>query len=98
MREEMRKANLPEPEFEILRGTFKVTFRKENNQMSATDCTDNEINLLRLLAEKPNITQIEISKTLNISRRTVSTLLKKLKDNKKIERIASDRKGYWKVL
>lgn len=102
MREEMRKANLKDPEFEILRGTFKVTFWKENNHMSATDCTDNctdnEINLLKLLTEKPNITQIEISKMLNISRRTVGTLLSKLKDNNKIERVGSDRKGYWKVL
>ena len=29
MRDEMKKMNLPEPEFENLRGTFKVTFRKE---------------------------------------------------------------------
>lgn len=29
MRDEMKKMNLPEPEFETLRGTFKVTFRKE---------------------------------------------------------------------
>ena len=29
MREEMKKMGLPEPEFESLRGDFKVTFRKE---------------------------------------------------------------------
>lgn len=34
MREEMQRANLPEPEFEILRGTFKVTFRKEFSDIS----------------------------------------------------------------
>ena len=27
MRDEMKKMSLPEPEFETLRGTFKVTFR-----------------------------------------------------------------------
>jgi len=30
MKEEMKKANLLEPKFEILRGTFKVTFWKKN--------------------------------------------------------------------
>ena len=29
MRDEMKKMNLPEPEFETLRGNFRVTFRKE---------------------------------------------------------------------
>lgn len=34
MRDEMQKMNLPEPEFETLRGTFKVTFYKENTEKS----------------------------------------------------------------
>ena len=33
MRDEMKKMNLPEPEFENLRGTFKVTFRKEKQEI-----------------------------------------------------------------
>ena len=32
MIEEMKKMNSPEPEFENLRGTFKVTFRKEKEE------------------------------------------------------------------
>lgn len=112
MREEMKKANLPEPEFEILRGTFKVTFRKEiqeiveNNYTEKENCTDNftenctekELKLLELLKNKPNITQLELSNDLNISRRTVSTILAGLKEKKKIERVGSDRKGYWKIV
>ena len=35
MRDEMKKMNLPEPEFENLRGTFKVTFRKEKQEIIA---------------------------------------------------------------
>ena len=110
MREEMKKMNLPEPEFENLRGTFKVTFRKEKEEKIAqnitencTDnftenCTDNEIRLLELLKIKPNTTQLELSNKLNVSRRTISTLLANLKDKKRIERVGSDRKGYWKIL
>lgn len=110
MRDEMKKMNLPEPEFETLRGTFKVTFKKEKQETTAqnitencTDnftenCTDNEIKLLELLKINPNITQVELSNKLNVSRRTISTLLANLKEKKKIERVGSDRKGYWKIL
>ena len=110
MRDEMKKINLPEPEFENLRGTFKVTFRKEEQEIIAqnitencTDnftenCTDNEIKLLGLLKINPNITQVELSNKLNVSRRTISTLLAHLKERGKIERVGSDRKGYWKLL
>ena len=110
MRDEMKKMNLPEPEFETLRGTFKVTFRKEEQEIIAqnitencTDnftenCTDNEIKLLGLLKINPNITQVELSNKLNVSRRTISTLLAHLKERGKIERVGSDRKGYWKLL
>ena len=46
----------------------------------------------------PNITQVELSYKLNLSRRTISTLLANLKKKGKIERVGSDRKGYWKIL
>lgn len=40
MREEMKKMNLPEPEFENLRGTFKVTFRKETEESDIQNKTE----------------------------------------------------------
>ena len=40
MREEMKKMNLPEPEFENLRGTFKVTFRKEKGESDVQNKTE----------------------------------------------------------
>ena len=102
MRDEMKKMNLPEPEFENLRGTFKVTFRKEKQEIIAQNITenftDNEINLLELLKINPNITQVELSNKLSVSRRTISTLLAHLKERGKIERVGSDRKAYWKLL
>ena len=110
MREEMKKMNLPEPEFESLRGTFKVTFRKEktnetvkNFTENCTDnftenCTDRETRVLELLKENPTITQLELANKLKTSRRTISTVLSKLKEKGKIERVGSDRKGYWKIL
>lgn len=93
---------LPEPEFEALKGTFKVTFRKERQEIVTQNvtenCTDNEMKLLELLKVNPSITQVELSNKLNVSRRTVSTLLANLKEKGKIERIGLNRKGYWRIL
>lgn len=54
--------------------------------------------LLELLKLNPNTNQVELSNKLNVSRRTVSTLLYNLKEKGKIERVGSDRKGYWNIL
>lgn len=53
---------------------------------------------MELLKANPNTTQVELSNKLNVSRRTVSTLLANLKEKEKIERVGSDRKCYWKIL
>ena len=55
-------------------------------------------NYIKELKINPNITQVELSNKLNVSRRTISTLLANLKEKGKIERVGSDRKGYWKIL
>lgn len=110
MREEMKKMGLPEPEFESLRGDFKVIFRKEkskvNNEITQKEFTkefthefnESEIKILNELDKNPNLTQVQLSTILNISRRSIIKNMKKLKDKNKIERVGSDRKGYWKIL
>ena len=78
MREEMRKMGLPEPEFESLRGDFKVTFRKEKVKISEQNknqeftekftekfterFSESEQKILNELKKNPYITQIKISK------------------------------------
>ena len=54
--------------------------------------------LVSLLRIRPDIRTAEISKELGISLRTVSRILKRLRENGKIKRIGSDKKGYWEVL
>ncbi len=58
---------------------------------------ENEQKILDIIKEKPNITQIELSNILKITPRAIRKIMKKLKENKIIERIGSDRKGYWKI-
>ena len=110
MREEMKKMGLPEPEFESLRGDFKVTFRKEkvkineqNKYQEFTEkftekFTESEQKILNELIKNPYVTQIQLSERLGISKRSIIKNMKNLKDKNKIKRIGSDRKGYWEIL
>lgn len=53
--------------------------------------------VMEILSENPSITAKQMAKQMNISPRKVSRLIKELKENGKIVRIGSDRKGYWKI-
>ena len=59
--------------------------------------TDNERALLAFLSENPGYTMPQLSEKLGVSRKTVALGLKSLKENGIIERVGSDRKGYWKI-
>jgi len=54
--------------------------------------------VFNLIRQNNNITAIEISKQLNISLSTVKRKIKKLKEQNRIERIGSDKAGYWKIV
>ena len=70
---------------------------KESNMEKFEKFTKNEEKLLNELYENPNITQVELSQKLNISKRAIIKIIKKLKENGIIERIGSNRKGFWKI-
>ncbi|MCF0110437.1 MAG: Lrp/AsnC family transcriptional regulator [Erysipelotrichaceae bacterium] len=59
--------------------------------------TDKELAILNLVMNSPRLSYTEIAATLNLSRKTVSVRIRNLKNKGIIERIGSDRKGYWKV-
>lgn len=114
MREEMKNMNLPEPEFISNSRDFTVIFRKSNKndiienytQNYTENYTENYIEklnktqrkLLEVIKENPYITQKILSNKLNLSRPAIALNMKKLKSGGFIERIGSDRKGYWKIL
>jgi len=58
MREEMKKANLLEPEFESLRGNFKVTFFKENKNEEKTTMKNDYEKILEFCKTPRNINEI----------------------------------------
>ena len=57
-----------------------------------------EIGIIELIKENNKITQVEMAKILGVSRDQIKRNIKKMKDDKKIDRIGNRNSGYWKVL
>lgn len=105
-----KEYGLQEPLFEELGDGFLVTmFRKPTNQTNqsnqnemqqenASDFNDLENRLIELLKVQPDVTTKEIMKKLEITDNQVKYYVKKLKDNDKIKRVGTNRKGSWKVM
>ena len=53
--------------------------------------------ILDHLAKTPEISVRKLSELLSVSDKTIKRDLEKLKDQQKIERIGSNRKGYWQI-
>ena len=75
--------------------TRNVTVNSENISVKLTQ-TQKEI--LNLIKENPCITQNEIASKLNIARETVNRNMKKLQQEKIIQRLGADKNGSWKIL
>ena len=60
-----------------------------------TDVTEKRI--LELLKDNAKYKTVELAEMLDISRKTVSVKLKNLRKKGIIERVGSDRKGYWNI-
>jgi predicted HTH transcriptional regulator len=60
--------------------------------------TEGARRILQVITENPNAKYEDISKQLNLPRRTVAREIKKLREHGKIKRIGSDKTGYWEIL
>lgn len=72
-------------------------FTSEEKQVTEK-VTDIESKILELISENPAITTSKLADILSVTRKTISTHMKSLREKNIIERIGSDRKGYWKIL
>ena len=62
------------------------------------EITDFEREILDLIKINSRIMQQEMCNITGAGRTTITNNLRKMKENNLIERIGSDRKGYWKIL
>ena len=89
--ESIRSYGLKDPSFEEIQDGFRVTFFK------ATQKTTTKDQILDILRENPNLTRSEMAQLLGKSQNTIKDHLAKLKSENRVERIGSDRDGYWRV-
>lgn len=82
--------------------TRNVTVNSENisvnNKNITVKLTQTQKDILNLIKENPCITQNEIASKLNIARETVNRNMKKLQQEKSIQRLGADKNGSWKIL
>ena len=57
-----------------------------------------ELMLLSIMKKSPSMTNTDLAAASGKSERTISRLLAALKNKKLIQRIGSNKTGYWKVL
>ena len=73
------------------------TVKMQNDTVKSENDTVNDT-VFKLLKQNNKITATEISEQLKISLSTAKRKLKELKARGKIERIGSDKTGYWKII
>ena len=107
----LKADNLPLPEYTIHPGDIMIKFTAPEDRVvrlnkQFTDnlsdnlsdkLSDKEQKTLELLLEDPGYTALQLAEKLHVSRVSVTKYLKALKQKGIIERIGSDRSGYWKI-
>lgn len=112
IKKECEQYNTPIPKIEIKTSGVMVKCTPSNiymdllNEMKGKNVQINddenltkiEKQILELILEKPQITQINIANILKITPKTVQRGIATLKKEGMIERVGSNKKGYWKIL
>ncbi|MCF6183726.1 MAG: putative DNA binding domain-containing protein [Bacteroidales bacterium] len=101
MFDEMRMQNLPAPHF-LVKGIFSVTLYRPINFNSWMQSPENKLTKIQTqilieIYKNSNITQSEISSLTDVGKTTVYNNIKKLKQLGILERIGSDKSGYWTI-
>ena len=92
-----REMNLPEPKFEEFGDGIKVTvYRAKGTEVGIIEDIENTI--IELIDQNPKVTQKKLSEKLNISERTLKRVMIAMQEKHEIERVGSNRGGYWKTL
>ena len=83
--------------------TINATISDTDATISDTDATINatiseeDLQMLRLIQAKPDITYTELSEQLNLHRATVARRIKSLAEKRVISRIGARKTGAWKI-
>ncbi len=94
----------PNPVFEQFQHGFRVTVYKttqkatQKTAQKTTRKIKTRDQIIQLLKENPRLTRDALATALNKSPNTVKEHIAKLKAEGKLQRVGSDREGYWKTI
>lgn len=76
----------------------KTGFNQYGKINCTVNCTVNEAKILNLINENNKVTVNEITSKVNLSRRTVQTIINSLKSKGILVRVGSDKTGHWEIV
>ena len=68
-----------------------------NDNFNYENLTEIQKSILKLIMDKPNVTQEELSRLLGVTIKTISRNFQVLIDNDYINRIGANKNGYWQI-
>jgi ATP-dependent DNA helicase RecG len=100
------KKLVPDVKFNIDTDWFSVIFRRnlyidvgsKVGSNVGSKLTNNQKEILLLITKNPYITKKEIESNLDISKTAIDNNISKLKKEGILERVGSDKTGYWKII
>lgn len=95
-----RENDLPLPIYHVNSSDIMIEFNAPDRLIidNFVKVTEKEKDVLKLLLEDPGYTTFVLAEKLGVSRKTISTRIRSLKQKGIIQRIGSDTKGYWKII
>lgn len=76
---------------------FGIIFGNQFGVMFGIKFGDNDMRVLLLLNSNPTFSSQKIADRLEITKRAVEKIIKRLRENRILERIGSNKSGYWKI-
>jgi len=106
MKEAMRKAGLPKPEFHadtFFRAVFyrspEYALKETTGEKTREKTREKRVEkILALLRSDPSLTTADLAQATSLTVKGVEWNLKKLKDAGRIRRVGPDKGGYWEVV
>ena len=77
--------------------TLKFPFSIRIGENDYSSLNSSQIKVLNAIKNNPSITTKELVKVVGLQTSRIATLLKELKELGKIERVGSNKNGYWKA-
>jgi len=94
--------------FEFYPNHIRVTIPFNNNEFNKgnnnnknylnDNLTEIQKSIIKLMSDKPDITQEELSRLLDVNKRTIIRHLKPLIGNNFITRVGANKNGYWQII